>query len=193
MTQKYTNWTNATTDINKAMIGLISCLDAGYNAWIEIQTNGNQDYPIRIKNPELDKPENWTGSIGIPRPTGNFIDEKFFNETEKDLTQNWIALFGDKEAADNYYKTGVVSKAQLKGMGYCHAVKISDANKLRTDGYEYGYWAERWKPRDNIPYWVVDKSIDKVFVICYNKESVNRADSLIKAGEFLIEYANTLK
>jgi hypothetical protein len=189
-----TGWTEATTDVNKALIGLISCLESGYNAWLEIRKNGDQDFPIKISNPVLNKPENWTMSYGIPRPKDNFANERFLNETEKDLTLNWIAVFGEKEAADNYYKTGKVSKENFKGMGYCHAVKIEDANKYRKslDGYSgYSYWATRWQPRNEIPYWM-SAQIEQVFTVCYTHEPCNKAEAIRKAGEFLIQYANTI-
>ena len=55
MSKVHTTWTEATTNVNKAMIMLLSCLDSGKNAWIELRKNGDQAYPIRMKNPALDK------------------------------------------------------------------------------------------------------------------------------------------
>ena len=189
-----TSWTQATTDAHRALMGLLSCLDAGYNAWLEIRKNGDQDFPIMIPNPELEKPENWTMSYGIPRPKDNFADEKFLNETEKDLTLNWTAVFGEKEAAENYYRTGKLSKDNIKGIGYCHAVRIQDANEFRKaiDGYSgYGYWATRWQPQKGISY-RVPAQIEQVFTVCNTQEPCNKARTIKRAGEFLIQYANTI-
>lgn len=37
MSKVHTTWTEATTNVNKAMIMLLSCLDSGKNAWIELR------------------------------------------------------------------------------------------------------------------------------------------------------------
>jgi hypothetical protein len=79
-------------------------------------------------------------------------------------------------------------------MGYCHPVRIKDANEFRKnlDGYTgYGYWATKWKPQDNIPY-RIPAQIDKVFVVCYNDAPADKKISITTAGQFLLEYARTI-
>ena len=86
MKETYTNWTAATNNPNKAIIGLVSCLESGKNAWIEIRKNGEQDYPLKIKNPALENPFNWEIMYGVPRNEKEMMNHKYFNDTEKDLT-----------------------------------------------------------------------------------------------------------
>ena len=194
MSKVYTNWTVATNNASRAMMGLISCAESGKNAWIEARKNGDQAYPIMIKNPELDNPFNWQASYGVPRNEAELLSKKYFNETEKDLTYNWVACFGEEEAMRDYQINGIISEKMFLGIGTCHPVRIKDANFYRKnilkDNYEYDYWVTHWKPKDNIPYFVVDKSIGDVFTICYDNDTVCKAEVIKKAAMFLMDYAN---
>ena len=189
--EKHTSWTEATESPYQATIGLISCLKSGRNAWIELQRNGNQDFPIKTPNPELANPFNWTMLYGIPRDNESLANHHYLNDTEKDLTYNWQACFADKEAADEYIATGKPTKGLLKGMGVCIPVKTTDAESLREDGYKYGAWVTFWQPKDNIPYWI-PADIERVYVVCFNNEPVNERESLRKAGEFLLNLAQDI-
>ena len=101
----HTGWMRATADPNEAMIGLVSCLDYGYNAWIELRANGDQERPVMKKNPVLDDPFNWVLSYAITACKKELETHPYFNDTEKDLTQNWIAALSTVEAAAAYKKT----------------------------------------------------------------------------------------
>lgn len=188
ITKKYTSWTEATISPWQALIGLTSCLNSGKNAWIEIQKNGEQDYPVKIKNPALNNPFNWTMMYGLPRNEKQMSEHPYYNETEKDLTYNWEAAFATKESAEEYITTGKPTKGLLKGMGTCIPVKIKDLESIRDDGYKYGAWITFWKPKDEIPYWIPDK-IDKVYVVCFNDEPYDKENALVKAANFLLEIA----
>lgn len=193
-----TNWTISTVNPTEALIGLVSCIEAGYEAWIEVRQNGDQEYPAQMKNPELNNPFNWTMSYGIPKNIKKIEEYKFFNDTEKDLTMNWINVFGDKEAVMEYQKTGKVIEGLLFGSSLSCPVRIDDANWYRAnitkDNYRYGYWIDMWKPKQDIPYMVTDLSIKKVFTVCYTEpfEKIDKKSLLSKASEFLTEYANGL-
>lgn len=192
----YTTWAPATTNASKAMISLLSCLESGKNAWIEIRKNGEQSIPIKKKNPELDNPFNWVMQFGVPRDTEAMEKHHYFNETERDLTYNWIACFGELKAVEEYQQHGTITKELFKGCGICHPVRIEDANYYRKnivgDDYHYEYWMNYWRPKDNIPYWVVDDSIGDVFTICFTNEHVDKAESIRKAAQFMADYADTL-
>lgn len=84
---KYTTWAEATISPFKAVRQLLRCLRSGYNAWIELQENGDQFYPIRIKNPKLDREESWK-VVGTKLSTREQIlaDHHFFNDTTRRLT-----------------------------------------------------------------------------------------------------------
>lgn len=192
----YTSWTKATTNANVAMIGLMSCIESGHNAWIEIRKNGEQSFPIKIKNPKLENPFNWTMSYGVPRNEYDLLNYNYFNDTEKDLTFNWIACYGERNSIYEYQKNGIISEGMFQGKGICHPVKIKDANFYRKnilgDNYKYDYWVTHWKPKDNIAYWVVDESIGDVFTICFDNKTINKSESIKKAAQFLMVYANRL-
>lgn len=197
MNEIYTNWTTATVNPYEAVMGLLSCLNAGKNAWIERRPNGSQGLPIMKKNPELDNPFNWEMLYGAPRNEEEMKKHNYFNETEKDMTYNWTACFGEKEAIEEYQKSRTVTEGMFKGIGICHPVRIEDADYYRKeilkDGYKHGYWVTWWKPKDSIPRYVVDDSIRDVFVICYNDGPVNKKAAAENAARFLMDYADTLK
>ena len=93
MNKTHTGWRKATTDPNEAMIGLVSCLECGYNAWIELRANGDQELPVMKKNPVLDDPFNWVLYYETMAGQKELETHPYFNDTEKDLTHNWIAAF----------------------------------------------------------------------------------------------------
>jgi len=173
---KHTNWTEATTNFYDAFAGLLSCLKAGKNCWVEVQQNGEQDYPVIEKNKALDNPFNWTMSYGVPAGD-HFKDHNFFNETQKDLTENWTACFATAEAAKLYEEKGKATAGLLAGCGVCIPVRHKDADKLRKDGYKYGAWVYAWKPKDGVPYHI-PKKIGKVFVVCYDDKPADDKNSL---------------
>lgn len=197
MNKVYTTWTEATNNANKAMMGLISCVDSGRNAWIEVRKNGEQEHPIKKKNPELDNPFNWEMAYGVPRNEKEMMNHNYFNDTEKDLTYNWTACFGEKEAIKEYQNNGTITKELFNGIGVCHPVRIKDVvfyrrNIVGENNYEYDYWTTYWKPKKEIPYWVVDDSIGDVFTICFDDKEVDKADAIRKAALFMLEYADSI-
>lgn len=194
-TNVLTNWTIATTDPGKAIMGLDSCLKAGKNAWIEIRKNGDQAFPIMKSNPELDSPFNWEMLYGTPRNMEELRSYPYINQTEKDLTYHWTYCFGEESAIKKYQETGEISAGMFKGIGIGHPVRIQDANTYREligNPYDYSYWATFWKPKAGIPFKVVDESIEEVFTICYNEDPVDQVAALRKAGQFLLDYADRL-
>ena len=193
---KRTNWSKTTLDPQEAMLNLTACIGAGHHAWIEIQKNGEQEFPIQKKNPLLDNPFYWTMMVGQIRNEKDLKEMKFFNETEKDLTYNWTHCFGTKEAIQAYQERGEILEGLIQSSGICHPVRIQDANyyreKITGDGYKYGYWMTRWRPITGVPYWVTDTSIKDVFVICYDDDIPAGSDTaalLKNAAAFLLKYA----
>ena len=191
-----TNWTKATVDANAAMLGLISCVQHDKNAWIEVQKNGEQEYPIMKKNPALDDPFNWTMLYGVPYNEKELTEHSYFNDTERDLTIFWTACYGIQSAIDAYQKDRTLLEGLIMGGGICHPVRIEDAVRYREmyvgDGYKYNTWTTFWKPKEGIPYYVVDERIEKVFVICYDNEPVDAAAAIRRAAQFMLGYADSL-
>ena len=186
------NYTEATTNPYKALAGLISCINSGRNCWIEYMDNEDESitFAVMQKNPALNNPFNWQMNYGTPKSEQRLYETTFFNDTEKEMTYNWTALYGTKEAIEMYQKEGKITKdLNCRGGGICHPVKIEDANKHRKqfvgDNYKYGEsWTTFWKPKDGIPYYVREKGI-KVFVICYNDEPADEEEILRSASNFL--------
>ena len=77
----------ATTNPLRALKLFIIALHFGYYSRIEFQWNGNQDEPVKIKNPLLDNEENWEEYEELVM-TWEEVKERnhFFNETDKRLT-----------------------------------------------------------------------------------------------------------
>lgn len=199
----YTNWCKAMADPFEAISALIQCLNSGYNAWIEVQKNGEQDLPFKVKNPALDDPHNWKSACGyIPSPQ-EMANKTFFNKTEEDLFYNWTEVFSTKAAADEYKKTGGVSEGLvcLATDKYPYGIRCNvrkdDATHCRkTFGKQpYNYvnspFYNMWVPAVE-PY-IVDESIDKVFVICYSEEPCDIEKKITLAADFLKETAKKLK
>lgn len=191
-----TGWAPATADPNIAMSSLISCLESGKNAWIEVRKNGDQTHPVMMPNPLLDDPFNWEMDYGTLRIHAKLDDSQFVNETEKDLTLNWISCFGTKEAVEQYQKTGTVIEGLVLGGSISCPVKIKDANAYRRDitgdCYRYNHWVTFWKPKNGIVRQVIDDRIDGVFTICYDDRPMDKKKALIRAAQFMLAYAGKL-
>ena len=77
----------ATTNPLRAVKLLLIALHFGYYARIERGWNGNQDEPIKFKNPQLDNEENWTEFYDETMTWEEVVTRNhFFNETDKKLT-----------------------------------------------------------------------------------------------------------
>jgi len=133
--------------------------------------------------------------------------KSYFNDTERDLEENWICAFGTKEAIEKYQTSGEITKDLLISGGIAHPVRIKDANEHRErfvgDGYRYELWQYAWTPKDGIPYYV-PKAFDdknpneplKVFVVCHDDvplENASKIKALHRAEDFLHEYIEQLQ
>lgn len=197
MNKTHTGWRKATTDPNEAMIGLVSCLDCGYNAWIELRANGDQELPVMKKNPALDDPFNWVLYYETTAGQKELETHPYFNDTEKDLTHNWIAAFSTVEAAAAYRKDGTLMEGLIAGNGGTQCpVRKTDAERYRRDitgdNYKYTFFTDFWKPKDDIPMWVLDEDVKEVFVVCYREEKADKKTALEKAAGFMLAYAARL-
>lgn len=191
-----TAWCLATKDPQEAMMDLMNCLGSGHNAWIEIRENGDQEFPITMVNPLLDDPFNWQFNYGTRKDMEEIEKHSFLNDTERDLTMNWVGVMGTKEAVDAYKKDRTLMEGLILGGSVGCPVRIEDANRYRAeitgDNYKYDYFTSWWKPADDIELYVPDPSVGKVFTICYNNEPYDMKQACHRAGRFLINYAETL-
>lgn len=197
MNEIKTGWTHATKDPHIAMICLLGCLNSGKNAWIELRDNGDQEFPIMIPNPVLDDPFKWQFSYGTPTNKEDIEKHQFLNETERDLTLNWVSVMGTPEAVAAYQKDRTIIEGLILGGSVSCPVRREDANRYRAevtgDNYQYGLMTDWWKPLEGIPYYIPDPSLGKVFTVCYDDETVDMKFACRRAAEFLTEYEKTLK
>lgn len=194
-----TQWSKATTSIGEAMLSLMNCLHLGYDAYIAVENNGDQEFPVVKKNPELENPFNWESMYGT---IGESAKKDYFNNTEKELGKNWVEVFATQEAADAYKKDRTLLPGLILGNGNVKIpVRKEDANRYREqivkDGCKYDIWNHEWQAKKGIPYYIVDDSVKKVFVVYHKQDSslteYNLVETVKKAADVLLTYADQLE
>ena len=200
-----TNWTTVTTNYQDALCALQSCRGSFPSCWLELRENGDQAFPIKIVNPALDDPFAWDFSYGTYASQESLRNHRFLNDTERDLTYNWIPTYGDPVAIEKYKQSRELTKGLNAGAGTGFPMRIEDAQKYRDtfvgDGYVYTYPEKDgciinfWKPKKGIPAYVPDKTIGKVFTVCTDMEGdvISEIDSLERTAKTLEEYAQYLR
>jgi hypothetical protein len=145
----YNVYTTPTHNFLKALNTLRRALAYGSNVRLMKVRNEDTNFPIRERI--IGTPAEYTMSYGALYSINEIKAMKHLGELELDLTLNYQPVFGEKEAAEHYYKTGELSEKNFKGMGYCHLVKRSDVIKYLTEKGE----AER------AAHWVLPTDPDK--------------------------------
>jgi len=111
------------------MLNLRSALAAGQNAKLVKMRNEDCEYPIKVKNEDTDF-RNYEFSSGHQATRDEILAEKYRSDFEKYLALNYKTCYGTKEAVEEYYKTGLLSADNFKGMGWSHLVKLEDMVKF---------------------------------------------------------------
>lgn len=143
-----TNWTSPKTNIIAAANDLRKCLASGYKARLIRILNEDCQYPILLDKNELSKDfREYEFAIGTLRTKAEIKEDSSMSEFEKYLSLNYKACFGDADAAERYYKTGVLSSENFRGMGKSHLVKVSDmieflqrSNKAKDKEYARNWY-----------------------------------------------------
>jgi len=131
-----TNWTQPKRHFFAGLTDLRKALASGMNARLVRAWNQDCAYPIKVKNHDLDF-RCYEFSVGYASTRQKIEADPNLSDMEKELSLNYIKAFGTPEAADIYYKTGVLSADNFKGIGYCHLVKASDYIKyLKETNYK---------------------------------------------------------
>ena len=131
-----TNWTTPKRNFFAGLNDLRNALASGMNARLVRVRNEDCAHPIKVKNHDLDF-RCYEFSIGYPTTRQKIEADSNMSDIEKELTLNYIKAFGTEEAMDTYYKAGVLSADNFKGMGRAHLVKASDyINFLKQTNYK---------------------------------------------------------
>jgi hypothetical protein len=143
-----TNWTSPKTNIIAAANDLRKCLASGYKARLIRILNEDCEYPILLDKNELSKDfREYEFSYGTLRTKAEINADTSMSEFEKTLSLEYHACFGEQEAIDKYYTTGILSAGNFKGMGRSHLVKVSDmvAYLKNSDDPKNHEWAKSWE------------------------------------------------
>jgi len=120
-----TNWSTPNTNIFAAMLNLRTALTSGYNARLIKMKNEDCAYPIKEKFDDKDF-RNYKFSSGHLANRKTIFDDKYYSEFQKYLALNYKTCYGTQKAIDKYYKKGLLSPDNFKGIGISHLVNISD-------------------------------------------------------------------
>lgn len=193
-----TNWTTATTNYQEALLALQACKGSCRTCWLELRENGDQDFPIKIVNPALNDPFAWEFSYGTYMNPESLLRHNFLNDTERDLTYNWIAGFGNPVAIELYRKNRELTEGLNAGIDTCFPIRIADARSIvirlsamvciSLSGKRrlYGQFLETEKEDSGL---CTDQTIGKVFTVCTDVEGdvISEIDSLERTAKTLME------
>ena len=128
--RKYnTNWTSPKRHWLAAVRDLRKALAAGNRAVLIRTRNEDCAYPIKIKNSITDFRE-YKFSVGLLRTRDQIQADQVMPEFQKQLSLNYKTCYGTPEAVEHYYKTGVLSHDNNKGVGTSHLVLVKDLIKF---------------------------------------------------------------
>ena len=119
------NWTTPKRNIFAGIWDLRQALAAGMNAVLIRARNEDCAYPIKVKNSITDF-RAYEFSVGLLKSRNSIINDERMPAFEKYLALNYKCCYGTQEAMDRYYKTGLLSKDNFKGVGRSHLVKVED-------------------------------------------------------------------
>lgn len=148
MKNEKTNWTSPKTNIIVAANDLRKCLASGYKARLIRILNEDCQYPILLDKDELSKDfREYEFSIGTLRTRAEIKADTSMSDFEKTLSLEYHACYGEQEAIDKYYQTGILSAGNFQGMGKSHLVKVSDMIDYlkKSDDKKDQKYAKEWE------------------------------------------------
>ena len=107
------------------MLDLRQALAAGQNARLIKANNEDCAFPIKVRNSITDF-RAYEFSVGLMKTRTSIIGDERMPAFEKYLSLNYKCCYGTQEAVDTYYKSGLLSKDNFKGVGRSHLVKVED-------------------------------------------------------------------
>jgi hypothetical protein len=126
----YKTYTTPTKNFFSALNTFRRALAYGENVRLMLVRNEDCTYPIQKR---VHTPDEYTSSHGALYTENEIRGGQYGKDPlDLDLTLNYYPLFGKKEAAEHYYKTGELSEDNFGGVGYCHLVKRADIHAYLT-------------------------------------------------------------
>ena len=143
-----THWSKPKKNVFAGMLYLRQALAAGQNARLIKANNEDCAFPIKVRNSITDF-RAYEFSVGLMKTRTSIIGDERMPAFEKYLSLNYKCCYGTQEAVDTYYKSGLLSKDNFKGVGRSHLVKVEDMVRFLLITGD--------KPRANMfKVWVVD-------------------------------------
>jgi hypothetical protein len=124
-----TNWSSPKTNIIAGINDLRKALASGHSARLIRAWNEECSHPITVKNYITDL-RCYQFSIGYGSTANQIKNDTRMSDFEKELSLNYVSCFGDPDAVEKYYKTGVLTKRNVRSMGVSHLVKATDLIKF---------------------------------------------------------------
>jgi len=120
-----TNWTQPKRNMIAALNDLRKALASGRNAKLIRINNEDCAHPIKVKNSITDF-RAYEFTNGLLRTRDGIRDDDRTEPFQKHLSLNYKNCYGTQNAVDRYYKTGLLSSDNFKGVGRSHLVKVED-------------------------------------------------------------------
>ena len=120
-----TNWSSPRRNLMAGMNDLRKALAAGCKAKLIRAHNEECDFPIYEKEADTDF-RNYKHVYGTSSSINKIKENTGMSEIKKHLSLNYVRTFGDKKAAEHYYKTGELRKGALHTPGFNFLVQVDD-------------------------------------------------------------------
>jgi hypothetical protein len=111
------------------MNALRKALAAGYRARLVRAWNADCQYPILFKKNDTDF-KNFEFYIGRAASRTSILADNTMSGFQKELSLNYVTLYGTQEAKDHYYATGELTPDNDKGVGTSHLALALDLIKM---------------------------------------------------------------
>ena len=162
------------------MLDLRKALAAGQKAKLVRARNEECSHPVKVKLNDTDF-RNFEFSIGYLSTRDEILNDSSKSDFEKYLSLNYKNCYGTEEAMQRYYKTGLLSKDNFKGIGRSHLVKVEDMihfllasdDKERAEMFASQYFGEEGNNRHFYDFyrykhgsqWAIKKFKRKLWVV----------------------------
>ena len=129
-----THWSTPKTNVFAALNDLRKALSHGQNARLVKARNQDCAYSIKVKHEDQDF-KNYDRMYGKPSSINKIKARKGMSDFQKELSLNYVLVYGTPEAMQTYYETRELSADNFNGIGRAHLVHVDDMiEHLTTSG-----------------------------------------------------------